>query len=91
MALMVLSHLRRTTVGGNARHAYTRATSGTCPAALRAIHQCFEIVRTKTEAKSEKVAACRAAKERRVEGKVEKQAASLSLNSQVVASLTHEA
>ena len=39
----------------------------------------------------EKVAACRAAKERRVEGKVEKRAASLSLGSQVVASLTHEA
>jgi hypothetical protein len=51
--------------------------------------ECFEIVKAKTEAKLAKVDACKAAKARRLEGKAEKRAASISLGAEVIASLTH--
>jgi len=53
--------------------------------------ECYSIVKAKTEAKQAKVAATRAAKAQRVEGKQQKRAASLVLGSQVVASLCHDA
>jgi len=53
--------------------------------------ECFNIVKSKTEAKEALLASCRAAKAARVQEKQVKMAASLELGQKVVASLSHDA
>ena len=53
--------------------------------------ECFNIVKSKTEAKEAKLASCRGAKAARVQEKQVKMAASLELGQKVVASLSHDA